>query len=199
MMRDESFRFMREQASKLLYRPTTTTFCLAPVRTQHVKRLASRFWRTNGACALGFSRSDPERSHLKGYVYPLRGLFLFQNMVSWNTLDVSPRRFLSFPKGLKKVLHACKSKQQEEAPSKQSALKSVKIMPYMESWQYIGLWQYIGPWQYIGRDILKNRSWQDTNPVPARITALIIGSGALGNRFFSSSAGSFTKKKKMMK
>ena len=36
MMRNESFRFTRERASKLLYRLTTTTFCLAPVGTQYV-------------------------------------------------------------------------------------------------------------------------------------------------------------------
>ena len=154
-MRDESFRFMREQASKLLHRPTTTTFCLAPVGTHHVLRLASRFWRTNSACALGFSRSDPERSHLGVYVYPSRGLFFFSKIWSVETLWTFPPDDLipSFSKGLKKVLHAHKSKQQEEVPSKQRSLKSVKVMPYMESWQYIGLWQCIGPWQYIGRDI----------------------------------------------
>ena len=41
-----------------------------------------------------------------------------------------PRRFPPFSTGLKKVLLAYRLKQQEEVPSKQSALKSVKVMPY---------------------------------------------------------------------
>ena len=121
---------------------------------RNTTRLAfgSRFWRKNSACALVFSPSDPERSRLEVYVNPLRGLFFFSKIWSDEILLRFPWRFPSFLTGLKKVLHAYKSKQQEEVPSKQSALKSVKVMPYMESWQYIGLWQYIGPWQYIGRD-----------------------------------------------
>ena len=98
MMRNENFRFMRERASKLLYRPTTTTFCLAWVGTQHVLRLASRFWHKNSACALVFSPSDPEQScrPLKCMFIPWEAYFFFENMVSWNTLDVSPDDFLRF-------------------------------------------------------------------------------------------------------
>ena len=72
MMRNESFLFMRERAPKLLYRPTTTTFCLAPVGTQHVLGLALRFWRKNSTCtcALVSSPSDPEQSRLEVYVFP---------------------------------------------------------------------------------------------------------------------------------
>ena len=39
--------------------------------------------------------------------------------------------FFLFWKSLK-VMAAYKSRQQQEAPSKQSALKSLKVMPYME-------------------------------------------------------------------
>ena len=47
------------------------------------------------ACALVFSPSDPERSRLEVYVYPLRGLF-FENMIRWNTFYVSQKDFLRF-------------------------------------------------------------------------------------------------------
>ena len=53
---------------------------------------------------------------------------------------------------------AYKSTQQEESPSKQSALKGLKVMPYMELWQYIGLWQYFGSWPYIGLGIHTNKT-----------------------------------------
>ena len=76
MVHNESFRFIRERAPKLLYRPTTTTFCLAPVRIQHVLHLVSRFWLKNSPCVLVFSPSDPERSRLEVYVYPFKGLFI---------------------------------------------------------------------------------------------------------------------------
>ena len=102
MMRDESFRFMRERTSKLLYRPTRTTFCLAPVGTQHVMRLASRFGVRTAACALGFSRSDPERSRLEVYVYPLRGLFFFSKIWSVETLWTFPQTISFVFKGFEK-------------------------------------------------------------------------------------------------
>ena len=101
VMRDESFRFMRERASNLLYRPTTTTFCLAPVRTQHVLHLASRFWRKYSACALGFSRSNPEWSHLEVYVYPLSSLF-FSKRWSVEALWTFPQTIFFVFKGFEK-------------------------------------------------------------------------------------------------
>ena len=80
------------------------TFCLAPVGTQHVLRLASRSWRKNSACALGFSRSDPERSRLEVYVHPVRDLFLYSKIWSVETLWTFPQTisfvFKGFEKGL---------------------------------------------------------------------------------------------------
>ena len=69
------------------------------------------------ACALGFSRSDPERRYLKVYVYSFIDLCLrYRQLKHFGRF---PRQVFSFSNSLK-VMGGYKSKQQEEAPSKQS-------------------------------------------------------------------------------
>ena len=80
------------------------------------------------ACALGFSRSDPGRTYFEVYAYRFVGL-----SGQLKHFGRFPRRLFSFSKSISlEKMGKYKSKQQEEAPSKQSAPKGLKVMPYME-------------------------------------------------------------------
>ena len=147
MMRDESFRFMRNEL------PSCSTDSQQPRFVSHrSEHNTSRVWHKNIACtcALMFWKSDLERSRM---FYPWEAYF-WRKTWSVETLDVSPDDFLRFH-GFEKVVHAYKSKQPEEVPSKESALKSVKVMQYMESRQ--GLWQYIAYYRAV--QVTVYRAW----------------------------------------
>ena len=146
-MRDETrkkqaFDFVTERASKLCTDPQQQHFVLVSHHTEHKSCVWPNNFGVRKACALAFSRSDPhsleDTSKCKLMFTVLLALCLKEGQLKPFT-HVPPTIIFLLWKSLK-VMVANKSKLQQEAPSKQSALKGLKVMPYMELWQYIGLW-----------------------------------------------------------
>ena len=131
-----SIRDSRERASKLSTDPQQQHFVHVSHeshRTEHKSCVWPNNFGVRSAFALAFSRSDPhsleDTSKSKLMFTVLLALCLKQGQLK--PFTHVPHTIFLFWKSLK-VMAAYKSKQQQEAPSKQSALKGLKVMPYME-------------------------------------------------------------------